>query len=141
MRVDAAGKSSTVFDMRKQSIARSLAVVGDNAGCLGLSHSAVNSRETTADVRLGGTRRASRRPLQRGHVSQAGDLELRRRYCVIRTVRRASVELRYSDPSGIVDFCVTGSEPASVIWTLASECSAFCVQRECVFMLHVRYVL
>ena len=59
----------------------------------------------------------------------------------IRTVRRASVELRYSDPSGIVDFCVTGSEPASVIWTLAGECSAFCVQRECVFMLRGRYVL
>ena len=30
-------------------------------------------------------------------------------------MRRASVELRYSDPSGIVDFCVTGSEPASVL--------------------------
>ena len=51
------------------------------------------------------------------------------------------VELRYSDPSGIVDFCVTGSEPASVIWTLADECSAFCVQRECVFILRGRYVL
>ena len=60
-----------------------------------------SGRETTADVRLGGTRRASRRPLHCGHVAQAGDLELRRRYCVIRTVRRASVELRYSDPSGI----------------------------------------
>ena len=39
-----------------------------------------------------------------------------------------------------VDFCV---KPASVIWTLAGECSAFClcVQRECVFMLRGRYVL
>ena len=37
-----------------------------------------------------------------------------------------------------VHFCV---KPASVIWTLAGECSAFCVQRECVFMLRGRYVL
>ena len=129
MRVDAAGKSSTVFDMRKQS---SLAVVGDNAGCL--SHSAVNSRETTADVRLGGTRRASRRPLHCGHwAAQAGDLELRRRYCIIRTVRRASVELRYYDPSGIIDFCVTGSEPASGICRSAyreNACSC-CVEGTC----------
>ena len=59
-----------------------------------------------------------------------------------RHIRQAAIPARVvSDPSGIVDFCVTGSEPASVIWTLAGECSAFCVHRECVFMLRGRYVL
>ena len=56
-----------------------------------------------------------------------------------RHIRQAAIPARVA--SGIVDFCVTGSEPASVIWTLAGECSAFCVQRECVFMLRGRYVL
>ena len=62
-----------------------------------------------------------------------------------RHIRQAAIPARVvSDPSGIVDFCVTGrrgSEPASVIWTLAGECSAFCAHRECVFMLRGRYVL
>ena len=56
-----------------------------------------------------------------------------------RHIRQAAIPARVA--SGMVDFCVTGSEPASVIWTLAGECSAFCVQRECVFMLRGRYVL
>ena len=56
-----------------------------------------------------------------------------------RHIRQAAIPARVA--SGIVDFCVTGSEPASVIWTLAGECSAFCVQRECMFMLRGRYVL
>ena len=59
-----------------------------------------------------------------------------------RHIRQAAIPARVvSDASGIVDFCVTGREPASVIWTLAGECSAFCIHRECVFMLRGRYVL
>ena len=123
MRVDAAGNSSTVFEIRNTVSCEKFGRGGRQSG-----------RETTcADVRLSGTRRAARRPLHCGHIAQAGDLELRRRYCVI----------RHSDPSVelLLSVNVTGSEPASVICILAGECRAFCVQRECLFVLRGRYVL
>ena len=56
-------------------------------------------------------------------------------------MRRASVEVRYSDRSVelLLSGNVTGSgEPASVICILAGECRAFCVQRGCLFVLRGR---